>query len=269
MSLSTNEIIHLTKNNWWQKCTPQMQKALECIWIPIGCPGVAGAKKAPRKEFLDNRFGEGCWRVSHVVRGRIVSENEAIQEYEQSYRVYLHSHPDTVRFLTTFCGNVYDYDMANVYDITYEQPHTYRNHYQDISIRRIISELVDDETWPDVTETETTETGLVDLSDGQMYQLPRARGFRGNYLLQIRGVDSPGFFLNPAVIPVHDHALITTNPLMHGWFLKEGCCHLSVEAFWQQSKVIEVRYDKFLDLKEERKKPLGSMELLGLKDSLG
>ena len=250
----------ISKDNWWQKCDTQSQEALKRIWIPIGGPGYAGARKSARKEFLDSRFGKGCWRTSHIVRGRIVSKKEALQEYEQSYRVYLQGHPDVVRFLVNFCGNVYDYDVNNVYDADYEQPHTPRNHYQDISIRRIISELVDDETWPDVTETESEKVDLIDLTGGQTHFLPRARGFRGGYLLQVRGPDSPGFFLNPAVIPVHDPVLITAHPLANGWFLKEGCGHLSVEAFWQMSKVIEVQYDKFLDLKTERTNPLGSME---------
>ena len=64
------------------------------------------------------------------------------------------------------------------------------------------------------------------------------------------------FFLNPAVIPVHDPALITTLPGVRDWYLEEGCGHLSIEAFWQMSKVIEVRYDRFLQLGEKRSSPL-------------
>jgi hypothetical protein len=58
------------------------------------------------------------------------------------------------------------------------------------------------------------------------------------------------------VVPVYDPALITTLPGVSDWYFNEGCGHLSVEAFWQMSKVIEVRYDKFLELKERRCKPL-------------
>jgi hypothetical protein len=250
----------IAKNNWWENSERPMQKALQRLWIPIGSPGYVGNRKSSRQEFLDQRFGEKGWRISHMVRGRVVSKAEAMREYEHSYRVYLHTHPDVARFLATFCGNVYDYDVANVFDHDYEQPHTVRNHYQDISIRRVIAELVDDETWPEVAETEPEEAELVNLSDGQHCRLPRAQGFSGNPLLKVRGATSPGFFLNPAVIPVHDPALITANPMVSGWFLKEGCGHLSVEAFWQLSKVVEVRYDRFLNLKTERRNPLGAME---------
>ena len=70
---------------------------------------------------------------------------------------------------------------------------------------------------------------------------------------------SPGYVLNPAVVPIHDPALITTLPERTEWYHREGCGHLSVEAFWQMSKVIEVRYDRFLALGEDRALPLADL----------
>jgi hypothetical protein len=247
---------NIHKNNWWQKIEAPLQASLKQIWIPVGLPGHAGEKKVKWQELLDERFGPGYWRLGHYVRGQIISKAEAIREYEHSYRVHLRQHPDIVHFLTTFCGNVYDDNITNVHDDSYDQLHTRLNHYQDISIRRVIAELVDDITWPNVTETTVEEVDLTDLNDGQVYHLPRARGFQGRYLLQVREPETPGFFLNPAVVPVYDPALITTLPGVSDWYFNEGCGHLSVEAFWQMSKVIEVRYDKFLELKERRCKPL-------------
>ncbi len=226
------------------------------IWIPAGLPGHAGEKKSNWEGFFNSRFGAGNWRIGHYVRGKIVPVSEAIAEYEQGYRVYLRDHPEIVNFLVFHCGNVFDDNITNVHDESYRQPHTHLNHYQDISIRRIISELVDDPDWPAVTETPAGDAALIDLNTGQTHQLPRARGFRGNYLLQVREPASPGFMLNPAVVPVHDPALLTSLPTMNDWYLKEGCSHLSIEAFWQMSKVIEVRYNRFLELKEERLAPL-------------
>lgn len=249
----------MNKHNWWQHIEAPLPEPLKKIWIPVGLPGHAGDKKATWRQFLDHRFGAGCWRISHYVRGRIVSKAEAIREYEQSYRIYLQTHPDAVNFLTTVCGNVYDDNVTNVYDHAYDQPHTHLNHYQDISVRRVIAELVDDATWPAVTDTPVEDVDLIDLNDGQTHRVPRAKGFRGKYLLQLREPDTPGFFLNPAVVPVHDPALIITLPGTRDWYLAEGCGHLSVEAFWQMSKVIEVRYDKFLELGEQRFEPLGGL----------
>ena len=89
--------------------------------------------------------------------------------------------------------------------------------------------------------------------------VPRARGFRGPHLLQIRDPLSPGYALNPAVVPVHDPALITSLPAGTDWYHAEGCGHLSVEAFWQMSKVVEIRLDRFLELGDARVEPLAGL----------
>jgi len=252
-------MLTINQDNWWQAVTPAAQAALTQIWVPIGTPGYAGPQKRNWQQTLDGRFGADAWRMSHYVRGRIVSKLEALREYEQSYRLYLHSRPALIDFLVNTCGNVYDDQVRNVYDEAYEQPHTQANHYQDIAVRRVIAELVDDITWPNVIATPVEETDLIDLDDGQLHRVPRARGFRGQYLLQVRSARSAGFMLNPAVVPVHDPALIITNPRQGGWYLHEGCQHLSVEAFWQMSKVVEVRYDRYLALQQGRDKPLAGL----------
>jgi hypothetical protein len=95
----------------------------------------------------------------------------------------------------------------------------------------------------------------LDLGTGS-FIVPRAYGFRGDHLLQIRAPESPGYALSPAVVPVHDPALITSLPGRTEWYHLEGCGHLSVEAFWQMSKVVEVRYDRFLALGPGRADPL-------------
>jgi hypothetical protein len=240
-----------------QAALPEAARAaLTETWIPVGTPGYAGEAKARWREVLDARFGPDGWRIGHVVRGRIVPPSTAILEYEAAYRRYLRDRPSLVRFLVTACGNVYDDQVSNVLDATYEQPHTIQNHYQDISVRRVISELVDDAGWPWVAETPVEEVELVDLGTGATHRVPRARGFAGAGLLQIREPRSPGYVLNPAVVPVHDPALLTSLPGRTDWYHSEGCGHLSVEAFWQMSKVVEVRYDRFLALGDARDAPL-------------
>jgi len=246
----------MDRSNWWTELGGLAAADLERVWIPIGLPGFAGEAKHRRREVLDGRFGEDGWRISHVVRGRIVPPSEAIVEYEQSYRRFLRERPALVRFLVTTCGNVYDDQVSNVFDTDYEQPHTGMNHYQDISVRRVIAELADDPAWPDVATTSDETVDLVDLGSGATHRVPRARGFAGGHLLQIRDPLSPGFVLNPAVVPVHDAALITSHPVRDEWYHVEGCGHLSVEAFWQMSKVIEARYDRWLDLGDARTSPL-------------
>ncbi|MEN9643990.1 MAG: hypothetical protein RL238_659 [Actinomycetota bacterium] len=219
------------------------------IWVPLGVPGYAGIDKARRAAVLGERFGTDGWRYAHVVRGQVVSFADAIAEYEESYRRFLRDRPALVALLVHEAGNVYDDNPTNVFDHDYEQPHTAMNHYQDISVRRVIAELADDPEWPDVTADGAGDTvDLVDLRTGETHRCPRAKGFRGNGLLQIRDAGSPGYVLNPALVPAHDPALVTTLPGRTDWYHVEGCAHLSVEAFWQMSKVVEVRYDRFLAL---------------------
>lgn len=233
-------------SNWWQELDPKLVEPLKNVWIPIGLPGFSGESKVDRVKTFNDQFGSDGWEMRHIVRGKIVSKSVAIREYEEAYRQFLRSQPDLVEFLVTTCGNVYDYAPDNVYDDEYEQPHTPMNHYQDISVRRVISELAADDGWPSVAETADETVWLTDLSDGQRHHFPRANGFRGDYLLQIREPDSPGFPLNPAVVPCHDPDLINTLPNRQEWYHAEGCAHLSIEAFWQMSKVLVVRYDRYL-----------------------
>jgi hypothetical protein len=232
---------------------------LHDVWIVVGVPGFSGAAKAARRATLDARFGADGWKYAHVVRGSVVSPSIAIVEYEEAYRHFLRSQPALVDFLTTECGNVYDWGVANVYDDAYDQPDTEMNHYQDISVRRVIEELVDDPAWPGVAATPMETVDLVDIGTGLTHRVPRAAGMGGNLLLQIRDPISPGYLLNPAVVPVHDPALITTLPNRVDWYHVEGCAHLSVEAFWQMSKVVEVRYDRFLALGAGRSDPLAGV----------
>lgn len=229
------------------------------LWIPVGVPGFSGAAKAERTRVLNTRFGAGGWRYAHIVRGSVVSFAVAILEYEAAYHHFLRNHPELVAYLIEACGNVYDDNITNVHDTEYEQPHTAMNHYQDISVRRVIASLIDDPAWPQVVATDTETSELVDLGTGETHVLPRARGFRGAGLLQIRDPLSPGYCLNPAVVPVHDPLLITTMPNQTSWYHVEGCGHLSVEAFWQMSKVVEVRYDRFLELGPGRVDPLAGI----------
>jgi hypothetical protein len=249
----------MDRSNWWEALEPTAVAGLAETWIPVGAPGFAGLEKSRWRSLLDSRFGEDGWRLGHIVRGRIVPPAAAILEYEAAYRVFLHDRRSLVGFLATSCGNVYDDRVANVFDDGYDQPDSPSNHYQDIAVRRVIGELADDPAWPEVQPTEPETVDLVDLGTGLTERVPRAYGFRGGHLLQIREPDSPGYALSPAIVPVHDPDLITTLPGRSEWYHTEGCAHLSVEAFWQMSKVVEVRYDRFLALGTGRADPLAGL----------
>jgi hypothetical protein len=249
----------MDRTDWWRMMDADASSRLAEVWIAVGSPGFAGDAKHRWRSMLDERFGTDGWRIAHMVRGEVVPADAAILEYEASYRRYLRDRPALVGFIVETCGNVYDYAVDNVHDDDYDQPHTPMNHYQDISVRRVIAELADDPDWPEVVDTRVEEAALLDLGTGETHTIPRARGMRGEHLLQIRGPDSPGFMLSPAVVPAHDPTLLATRPERLDWYHAEGAGHLSVEAFWQMSKVIEVRYDRFLELGADRATPLAGL----------
>jgi hypothetical protein len=231
-------------------------RALSEIWICIGHPGFSGDDKQRRHDLLSKRFGPDGWRWRFVVRGRLVGFDEAIAEYEQAYRVHLAEHPEVVTWLTSTAGNVYDHSVDNIWEDDYAQPGPAANHYQDISVRRVIAEMQGIKASDLTSSSKPSLVELTDLTTGEVHRVHRAPGFHGDYLVQLRDARSPGYPLNPALVPVHDPALITTRPNAIEWFHREGCGHLSVEAFWQTAKVIEVRYDRFLALGDMRDDPL-------------
>ena len=118
------------------------------VWVPIGVPGYSGAHKADRKALLDSRFGADGWRYAHIVRGQSVPMDVAIVEYEEAYRRYLRRTPALVEFLVTTAETCTTTTSPMSTTTSYDQPHTAMNHYQDISVRRVIAELVDDPAWP-------------------------------------------------------------------------------------------------------------------------
>lgn len=228
---------------------------LGAIWMPVGAPGFTGDDKARRHAALDERFGTDGWRWAWIVRGETVPFERAIAEYEEAYRVYLRRTPELVDWLVSHCGNVYDHSVDNVYDDDYVQPVETANHYQDISVRRVVAEL----TGASPRDPDAVLEEMVDLGTGQTHLVPRAPGFEGRHLGQIREPHTPLVVLNPAFVPVHDPALMSTLPGRIEWYHSEGSAHLSVEAFWQMSKLIEVRYDRFLALGDLRADPLAGI----------
>ena len=116
------------RSNWWTALPDGAVANLAEVWIPVGLPGFAGDAKGQRQAVLDARFGADGWRLGHVVRGRIVSQAEAILEYEAAYRAFLLANRPLVAFLAEHCGNVYDNAVENVFDDAYDQPHRSSNH---------------------------------------------------------------------------------------------------------------------------------------------
>lgn len=212
---------------------------LDEIWLPIGFPGYFGARKKQIFSSLDRLIGKEFWRLSHVVNGKIIEKESAIYEYENSYRNYLVEHPALLEHLVHEYGNFYDFDLNNVYNDNYWDTENTRNHFHDIAIRKVIREIYG------LRHAESKSCSLFDITSGRYQRSLRSPGLLGNKLLQIRGPKSPGFFLSPSVIPFHSPGWIVNNPLSSSWYNREGCGVYSIESFWQSTKILMIRFDKY------------------------
>ena len=130
------------------------------------------------------------------------------------------------------------------------------NHYQDISVRRVIAELVDDPAWPDVVTTPDAARRPRRPRDGRDATASRGRAASAaTACSRSASRTSPGYCSTRPSSRSTTRRLITSLPARTDWYHAEGCGHLSVEAFWQMSKVVEVRYDRFLALGDAPRRP--------------
>ena len=172
-------------------------------------PGSFGYTLGAISERLNSWFGPGGWKVMHRLQdGSLITESEAIQLYEDAYYVYLQSNPEILEELLAIASDVYDTAPSNIHSgFDYTIQETASRHLQDIAIRRVVRRL--------------------------------DKKFRGTQLIQVRGRHSPGWHLNPGVIPFHKRELVL-HPKLTGWW-RGG----SVEEFFQNTKVIILNEQAF------------------------
>lgn len=218
------------------------------VWIFVGVLGYSGLVKAQCQDLFDVCFGVDGWWYVYVVRGEVVLFVVAIVEYEEVYCWFFWVCFVLVVFLVVECGNVYDYEVVNVFDDDYVQFGLIVNYYQDVVVCRVVVEFVDDLVWFDVMDIGTVEVDFVDVGMGETYRVLRVCGFRGGLLLQICEFMLFGYCFNLVVVFVHDFVFIIIMLGDHSWFYDEGCVYLLIEVFWQMLKVVEVCYDRFLVL---------------------
>lgn len=139
----------------------------------------------------------------HLWKGRIIDRAGAILLYEEAYFHHLESDSDLRNWIVESFCEVYDNALTNIgsgcdYSI-HEAPTV---HLQDIAIRRVLLRL-----------------GL---------------SFKGDELLQVRGVGSNGYRLNPGRLAFHIPEEIV-QPNVQGCWQQD-----SIEDFWQSNKVLAV-----------------------------
>src|SRR6478736_6789154 len=88
-----------------------------------------------REEFhaeLDKKYGKGNWELRHVYRGRLLTPDEAIAFYEDSYVRYFQKNPAVLDDLVKRARDVYDTAPTNVQSGTdYRKQETASAHLQD------------------------------------------------------------------------------------------------------------------------------------------
>lgn len=172
-------------------------------WITLGRIGYVGRLKGRVNALLTEVYGDH-WRIVHSVTGKALSNEAALQLYEDAYFYFWRDNSNTLEQLVRTASDVYDSAPSNVRSGTdYAKQETENTHLQDIAIRRVLQRL--------------------------------SRTFEGDRLVEIRGRDSEGYHLNPSNIPFHKPELILS-PRQKGWW-REG----SVEDFWQSNKVVQIK----------------------------
>ncbi|MBK5113129.1 MAG: hypothetical protein KGD59_02680 [Candidatus Heimdallarchaeota archaeon] len=183
-------------------------------WIILGRPGYAGKKKKLRRKELQEKFGEGNWKFTHLVNDKLHSRGEALELYETSYYQFFKNNPEILEWLVTYASDVYDTAPSNIGSgFDYSIQETDAVHLHDIAIRRSLRKL--------------------------------EKKFQGEVLLEIRGEDSEGYILSPSQVPFHQSDLIL-KPHLKGWWGKN-----SIESFWQSNKVLLVKYDTLVKISQQ------------------
>ncbi len=164
------------------------------------------AKKIVRR--LNEEHGEHGWELRWKWGDEFIPFAMAIQLYEDAYVSHFTKNKEVLENLLASAVDVYDIsprDRESGLDYSIQQHKA--AHYQDIAVRRSVLRL--------------------------------GRKFHGNELLQIRGVESPLYHLNPGVVQFHLPEMIE-RPALSGWWGPD-----SIEDFYQSNKyVISLRDQK-------------------------
>ncbi|MDF1661985.1 MAG: hypothetical protein P1V97_09445, partial [Planctomycetota bacterium] len=177
------------------------------LWeVKERAPYFGGRKKQLIAE-IQERLGD--FRIAYEFEGAVIERDSALQLYEDAYYFFLKRQPELLDWLVQTAAEVYDTEPENVasgMDYGAQEP-SKATHLQDIAIRRVLLRL--------------------------------GRSFEGADLLEIRGVRSRGYVLNPGVVPFHRPECIQQPEWKATWSVPG-----SVESFWQSNKVIVVPIKK-------------------------
>lgn len=176
-------------------------------FVVAGRASYLGGKRAEAVSNLDERFGPGNWTIGYILDGKVISRDQALQLYEQSYETFLRNNPAIRERLIREARDIYDTAPSNVESgLDYHKQEDSRSHLQDIAIRRALKNM-----------------GL---------------SFQGDKLMQVRDVGSDFPELSPGKVPfVLPATSIPRSRIYTADWVQSG----SVEDFWQNNKYIFAR----------------------------
>jgi ribonuclease BN (tRNA processing enzyme) len=178
-----------------------MQTLSRQEWSVREKPGYFGYQKHKRHEDLQSRYG--TYRIAYLWGETLITRTSALQLYEDSYHLFLRENEELLEWLITEAADVYDNNVSNVQsglDYAAQEPGL-STHLQDIAVRRSLIRLG---VW-----------------------------FKGRRLIQIRGLDSEAYVLNPGLVP-----FCRPDRIAHPAWTADWCRPGSVESFWQSNKVV-------------------------------
>lgn len=188
-------------------------------WEVVERPGYFGTSRDEIHARYDETHGEGKWRIAWQWGNQIIQKPESLQIYEDGYYEFFKNNLDTLNWLVSTASDVYDTAPTNIQaGFRYDVQETVNNHIHDVSIRRAV------------------------LRNGVW--------FEGGHLMHVRP-EKEGERLGPHMITFHLPEMIYRGNILYKgkprdfsvnppWWLKMGIPN-SVEQFYQQNKVLEVR----------------------------
>ena len=188
-------------------------------WKVIDRPGYFGTDRDEIHRKYNDNFGHNNWRIAWEWGGQIIQRPEAMQIYEDGYYEFFKSNEAILERIITTASDVYDTAPSNVQaKFSYDIQETPNNHIHDVAIRRAV--------------------------------LRNGAWFKGDHFVHVR-TEKEGEKLGPYLIPFHLPNMIFRGKIKYKgedrnfsinppWWKKIGIEN-SIEQFYQQNKVLEIR----------------------------
>jgi len=176
-------------------------------WKILSRLSYLGKKRDSFIEEMNTKYGKGNWRFVWKIEDRYLQFKQAIMLYEVSYFIKIYEENNAWRKTFLKYRECYDNAISNIKSgLDYEIQESSSNHYQDISVRRV------------------------------MFSLGLHFGNTSLPLMQIRHKSTDdGYLLSPGYMKFHLPYLIEKSDST-GWWEPD-----SVESFWQSNKFIQTR----------------------------